>query len=390
MVSSVPQDADGPRRFVLGYRPPLDGVRGFALISIMVFHSFLNTTHPVPVPGSFVSVDMFFALSGFLITTILAQEWLAKDRIDLLAFYIRRGLRLFPALVVFLGLMAVLTYLGVLVGDMALVRRQILWTAFYGQNWHEVFEPGLTALSHAWTLSVEEQFYVLWPLVLWGLLALRRSRVVTVGLVVALAVGSAVVMAVVGERSGVTSNFHAIYGTDARAHGLLFGSALGLAAAFGMFPRAGRRWPAVVGWLGAAYFAIGFATFDVASPDNTRGVYAGAGLATVMIIFAVVHAPGGWLARGFGSRPLVAAGRVSYGGYLWHLPVFYVLTEDRTGLSYWPLLVVRFVVTFALAYASFRLVERPALRFKRRFERRTDATDHNVVVAPGVTMPETT
>jgi peptidoglycan/LPS O-acetylase OafA/YrhL len=194
-VSPVPPDIDASRRFVLGYRPPLDGVRGFALISIMVFHSFLNTSHPVPVPGSFVSVDMFFALSGFLITTILAQEWLAKGRIDLLAFYIRRALRLFPALIVFLGLMAVLSYLDVLAGNVGLMRRQIVWTALYGQNWHEVFSPGFTALSHAWTLSVEEQFYVLWPLILWGLLALRRSRVLTVGLVVGLAAISATVRA---------------------------------------------------------------------------------------------------------------------------------------------------------------------------------------------------
>jgi peptidoglycan/LPS O-acetylase OafA/YrhL len=134
---------------------------------------------------------------------------------------------------------------------------------------------------------------------------------------------------------------------------------------------------------------VGFAVFDVQDRTfNTRGVYAAAGLATVMIIFSVVHAPDGLLARVFGSRLLVAAGRVSYGGYLWHLPVFYVLTENRTGLSYWPLLVLRFVVTFTLAYASFVLVERPALRFKRRFERRADAADHNVVVAPGVMMPE--
>ena len=388
MVSPVPPDVDAPRRFVLGYRPPLDGVRGFALFAILIAHSFLNTTHPLPLPGTFVSVDMFFALSGFLITTILAQEWLAKGRIDLPAFYIRRALRLFPALVAWLLVMAVLSYFVTFLGDPNYVRRQVFWTALYGQNWHEVFEPGLSALSHAWTLSVEEQFYVLWPLVLWGLLALRRSRVATVGLVVGLAALSATVMAVIGERSGDISNFHAIYGTDARAHGLVLGSALGLAGAFGLFPSAKRRWPTVVGWVGLGYFAIGFATFDLGSPFNTRGVYAGAGLATVLIIFSVVHAPEGLLARAFGSRPLVAAGRVSYGGYLWHLPVFYLLTEDRTGLSYWPLLVLRFVVTFALAYASFALIERPALRFKRRFERRTDATDHNVVVAPGVTMPE--
>jgi peptidoglycan/LPS O-acetylase OafA/YrhL len=118
-------------------------------------------------------------------------------------------------------------------------------------------------------------------------------------------------------------------------------------------------------------------------------VYAASGLATVLLIFSVVHAPEGLLARGLGARLFVAAGKVSYGGYLWHLPVYYFLTQDRTGLSYWPLLVLRFVVTFAFAYASFSLIERPALRFKRRFERRTDAVDHNVVVAPGMTMPET-
>jgi peptidoglycan/LPS O-acetylase OafA/YrhL len=380
---------DGSTSFRLGYRPPLDGIRGFALIAIMFFHTWLATSRGFPDNGTFISVDMFFALSGFLITTLLVQEFRRSDRIDLPAFYARRALRLFPALVAFLLIMLVLTQLDVFEGGgPSVLRGQILWTGLYVQNWHEVLSPSLSALSHAWTLSVEEQFDLIWPLVLWGLLALRRSPRVTITLVLLGALASAAVMTVLGETSGETNHFHALYGTDARAHGLLFGSALGIVAAFDLLPRPGKRWPLLVGWLGAAYFVAGFFVFHPGSEWNTRGVYQLAGLATTAMIFSVVYASGGVLARAFGSRLLVAAGRVSYGGYLWHLPVFYVLTEDRTGLSFWPLLVVRFVVTFSLATASFVLVERPALRFKRRFERRVDQTGSTVVVAPGVTMAE--
>jgi peptidoglycan/LPS O-acetylase OafA/YrhL len=163
---------------------------------------------------------------------------------------------------------------------------------------------------------------------------------------------------------------------------------LGIVAAFDLLPRPGKWWPVAIGWLGAAYFVSGFLFFHPGSDWNTRGVYQLAGLATTAMIFSVVYAPKGLLARGFGNKVLVGAGRVSYGGYLWHLPVFYVLTEERLGLSFWPLLVVRFVVTFCLATASFILIEKPALRFKRRFERRGDETGSTVVVAPGVTMAE--
>lgn len=382
-------DATTGSAFRLGYRPALDGIRGFALIAIMFFHTWLNTSRGFPDNGTFISVDMFFALSGFLITTLLVQEFRRADRIDLPAFYARRALRLFPALLAFLAVMLVLTQLDVFAGDPpSVLRQQLLWTGLYAQNWNEVFAPSLSALSHAWTLSVEEQFYFIWPLVLWGLLSLRRSPRVTVVLVLLGALASAAVMAFLGERGGVTNNFHALYGTDARAHGLLFGSALGVVAAFDLLPKAGKWWPIALGWCGAAYFVLGFLFFHPGSDWNTRGVYQMAGLATTLMIFSAIYAPSTVLARGFASKVLVGAGRVSYGGYLWHLPVFYVLTEERVGLSFWPLLVLRFAVTFVLATASFVLVEKPALRFKRRFERRGEPPGSAVVVAPGVTMVE--
>jgi len=374
--------------FVLGYRPPLDGVRGFALVMIMIFHGSLNTLHGEAIPGAFISVDMFFALSGFLITTLLAQEFLREDRIDLRAFYIRRGLRLLPALVVFLAVMLIANELGAFGEALHSVRVQSLWTALYVENWHQVWSPtlefSLSPMTHAWTLSVEEQFYLVWPLLLWGLLSLRRSPRVTIGIVLAGAMASAALMAILG--AGNTIDFHSLYGTEARAHGLLFGSALGLAAAFDLLPRTAVWWAKVIGALGALYFIAGFVLFDATDPANTRGVYFGAGLATTAIIFSAVTVSGGVLARILGSRPLVAAGRVSYGGYLWHLPVVYVLTEQRVGLSFWPLLVLRFIATFTLAVISFKIIESPALKLKRRFERRADADSQSqVVVAPGVT-----
>ena len=389
----VSLDAGSAPGFTLGYRPPLDGIRGVALLSIMLFHNWILNVRPMsfPVPGAFFAVDMFFGLSGFLITAILAQEFLRKDRIDLRAFYARRALRLFPALVVFLVGMLVYAQIDLASSAAHDLRGQVLWTGLYAQNWNLAFHisahpPFPFLLDHAWTLSVEEQFYFLWPLLLWGVLALRRSRRMTVGVIASAGVLSAIAMAVIAAHSSNT-DAHALYGTEARAQALLFGSALGLAAAFGMFPRPERRWPAWVGGLGALYFVTAFVVVDQQDAFPTRGGYMLAGLATTAIIFGVVHAPKTPLARVLGSWVPLTVGKVSYGGYLWHLPVFYVLNPDRTGLSFWPLLVLRFAVTFVLAAASFHFVERPALRFKRRFERRVEQEDPGapVVLAPGVT-----
>jgi peptidoglycan/LPS O-acetylase OafA/YrhL len=377
-------------RFALGYRPQLDGIRAIAVLAVMAFHADVFFSNEPSLPGGFLGVDVFFALSGFLITTILAEEWARRGGIDLLAFYARRALRLLPAVIVLLA--AIVVYAHVVLNDSAahFLRRQALWTLVYVQNWNIInTRPGvLFHLSHTWSLSIEEQFYLLWPLLLLGILTLRRSARAAIVVVLTAAGASLVAMVVVTRSDPV----HAFYGTETRAQTLLFGAALGLAAVFGKLPRSDRRWPAAVGWFGAVALALSFAAVD--GITSTDGPITVAGLASVALIFGVLCAPHTLLARALSTRVPVAIGRISYGLYLWHLPVFLVLTPRQTdftvwntGLSFWPLLAVRVTATFAVATASFVLVERPCLRLKRRFERRPEQAG-TVVLAPGVTVPQ--
>ncbi len=380
--------------FSLGYRPQLDGIRAVAVVAVMLFHSAIGFNERGNLlPGGYLGVDVFFALSGFLITTILAQEWLRRGRVDLGAFYARRALRLLPAIVLVVVVVLVLAQVVLEPSAAHFARRQSLWTALYGQNWHAVVSPAQFPgyLDHAWSLSVEEQFYLFWPLILWGVLSLRRSVNVTLMIVLGGAALSAAAMAVIGE----TDPLHAFYGTDARVQTLLMGAALGLAAVFGKLPTGERRWTAAIGWIGAGALVAAFATYDNSSTFNTRGGLTLVGIAAVALVFGVVCAPTSPMAGALGSKVPVAIGRISYGLYLWHYPVFLTLTRDdggltvwATGWSFWPLLAVRLVVTFALAAASFSLVERPFLRLKRRFERLEDTPGSGVVLAPGVTVPQ--
>ena len=300
--------ADGA--FALGYRPQLDGLRAVAVLAVMTFHAAILADHNNPLPGGFLGVDLFFALSGFLITTILAEEWLRRGRIDVPAFYVRRALRLLPAVVLLLGAVTADSVLVVRTTSAAqFVRGQVLWTALYFQNWHLIeTRPHFPSdLSHMWSLSVEEQFYLLWPLLLLLVLVLRASPRVTIGIVVAGAAASAVAM---GLLSGTDPmHYHAYYGTDTRAQTLLLGAALGLAAVFGKLPAPRRRWPSVAGWAGAAFFVVAFATYDERGAFTTQGGLTLAAVAAVALILGVVCAPQTLLARALAARgPLESDG----------------------------------------------------------------------------------
>jgi len=359
----------------------------------MLFHGTLVANAPFTVDGGFFGVDVFFVLSGFLITTLLVEEFQRTSRISLRSFYTRRALRLLPALGVVLVAVVVYAQIDLAGGVAHSVRIEALWTALYGLNWYFVVEhnPLLTLLhlGHAWSLSIEEQFYLVWPLLLLGLL---RLRLAARALVTAALVGagvSAVVMVAVAPH-GLAGEFHALYGTDARAQGLLLGAALGLAAVHGMLPaRAGPRAAlAVAGWAAAGLLVLLFAGV-VGSRSGSfldDGGYTLVALAAAALLAYLVVEPHAPLARVLAVRPVRDVGRISYGLYLWHLPVFLVLDGERTGLSFWPLLALRFAVTFAAAFVSYVVVERPALLLKRRFERVGRPAESRAGREPGVTV----
>lgn len=355
----------GPHRTSrIGHLPALDGLRGAAVAAVIAYHAGAGWA-----AGGFLGVDVFFVLSGFLITALLVAEHAETGRVDLRAFWARRARRLLPAAVVAVGAVAVYATVAA-AGDEALgLRADVLGTLGYVQNWRLVaagqsyFAKAAlpSPLRHAWSLAVEEQFYLAWPLVAAAVLRFGRRHL---GWVAAIgAAASAAAMAWLHVPGGDPSRVY--YGTDTRAHGLLIGAAL---AASGVAFRAwGPRAARLVGAAGAA--GMGLLVVAVVAADDTSGwLYEGGfvlvGLITAAVIAAAVAVPDATPARVLRCRPLRWAGRLSYGLYLWHWPVFVIATSSRTGLHGPALAALRITLTVAAAVVSHRLVETP-VRFGR-------------------------
>ncbi len=369
------------------YVPGLDGLRAIAVIGVLLYHANVSW-----LPGGFLGVDLFFVISGYLITTLLLAEYHATGRISFKEFYLRRARRLLPAL---------LTMLAVLVVFMALFHRTALGQARgdvlaalgYVSNWwyvlhhrsYFVASGRQSPLLHLWSLGIEEQFYLVWPPLLALLIAFRRRLRVVIGVALAGAIASSVWMAVLAVRGNVpfdTDSSRLYFGTDTHASGLLIGAA---AAALVAAARRSMLWGAGAGRdtrLGARpesltfpknimvfVDAVGLAcliifcwqmhTLTEFKPGLYRGGFFGLAVLAVIVIVAV-SMPGGRLGTALGVGPLRWIGKRSYGLYLWHWPVF-VFT--RPGLD-WPLhgladLVAKLLITAVLTEASFRLVEQP-------------------------------
>jgi peptidoglycan/LPS O-acetylase OafA/YrhL len=363
----------------LGYRPALDGLRAVAVVAVMLYHGGVSWT-----AGGFLGVDIFFVLSGFLITSLLVKEWRRTGRIGVVAFWLRRARRLLPA--VLLVLLAVAAYAVVAPQTQSTLLGDSLSTLGYVSNWWfmlsgqsyfaQFVEP--SALRHTWSLAIEEQFYILFPLLLVALLGRLRLQMATVrAVLLAGAIGSAALMAVLHDPLSDPSR--AYYGTDTRAQGLLLGAALALSPtllepAKPLYGRIGGRLirlpsRSLLGVLAlGGLLAMVVAARELAPWMYRGGFFLAAGLSAV-VIASVTAAPRSALGRVLSWQPLVAVGVLSYGLYLWHWPVFVALNHERTGLEGAPLLVVRFAVTGVLAYLSYTLVEEPirTQRLQQRF-----------------------
>jgi peptidoglycan/LPS O-acetylase OafA/YrhL len=343
----------------LGYQPALDGLRAVAVLAVLVYHG-RGDLDPRIEHGGFLGVDIFFVLSGYLITTLLIAEHERSGRIHLGAFWARRARRLLPAL--FLTIAVVISWVALVGPDRAreTLRANVVATLLYVQNWHIAIRglgAGAGLLSHTWSLSIEEQWYLVWPIA--ALLALRWARgrhLVLAGACGALAIASAVWMAVVFEIDGINRAYH---GTDTRAQALLVGAALAfLLRHVDVRERVPDR---IVEGLGIGAGVALFAATLLATIDGGymfHGGYLLVALAAALVIVAAVHSDGP-VRRALSWRPLVAVGLISYGVYLLHIPLFGWLTRDRVGFSGPPLFALRVVVTGAAATASFFLIERP-------------------------------
>ncbi|KRE38514.1 lipopolysaccharide modification acyltransferase [Janibacter sp. Soil728] len=359
------------RRTPRGHLAGLDGLRALAVIAVVIFH-----LDPSWLPGGFLGVDVFFVISGFLITTLLVRERRESGRVDLRGFWTRRARRLLPALLVVVPaaiLIARTVEADLLVG----VRRQALGALTFSTNWLEIAQGSnyFAASSpqlfmNFWSLAVEEQFYLFWPLVMLGLLALHRRFALTEGvlatIVLGVGVASAVSMALTYDATNAT---RAYYGTDTHLFGLMLGAALAIVwtgplRAYTTSPRwcTHRRW-----FVGGAMATI-VALFVLAGEEHAWTFALGIPLvsvATAVLLLAAVERPGR-LRAVLELPPLAWIGQRSYGIYLWHWPVILIVAQDiptnaGTSAFVWTR-VWAIVVTLAVADLSFRFVETPVRR----------------------------
>jgi len=353
----------GPQlRGRLGYQPALDGLRAFAVVSVMLYHAGQSW-----VVGGYLGVDLFFVLSGFLITSLLVQEWAGNGGIDLKAFWIRRARRLLPALgVVMLGIVAYAALFAA-PGEVDTIRNDGLAALGYVANWRFIFsgqsyfaqftQP--SPLKHMWSLAIEEQFYLIWPLIVFGVLAIWRSIRALVVTCVVMILGSALLMAILYHPGQDPSRVY--YGTDTRAQSLLMGALVGvLLLVHGPIrSRVGLLALRTAAWVGAVYTLWLWWRMSERTDLLYRGGFLTASLAVIAIIASVTQPQRGALGAFLSLAPLRFIGRISYGLYLWHWPVYLTLTETRTGIGGTELLVLRLAVTLAFALASYFLIEQP-------------------------------
>lgn len=345
----------------------LDGLRALAVLAVIAFH-----LHASWLPGGFLGVDVFFVISGFLITTLLIREERRTRRIDLRSFWTRRARRLLPAL---LACVAVSTLLAALVERDLLVgvARQTFGALTFTSNWAEIaagsdyFHATTPQLfMNLWSLAVEEQFYLVWPIV--TLVLLREVPSVRVRVAVPLAIGggSALLMAVLLDPAAPTRVY---YGTDTHLVGLMVGAALAAA-----YAAPHRAWTLTRSWLRLRRYLVGAAgltlvvlafRLDESTPFTFRGGFVLAGVATGVLILASVSGAGPL--RTFLDGPILRwVGERSYGIYLWHWPIILVVNQMWDTVpgttSFVTSRGVAFALTLAVAEASYRWVETPVRR----------------------------
>jgi peptidoglycan/LPS O-acetylase OafA/YrhL len=345
------------------YMPGIDGLRALAVLAVFFYH-----TDPGGwMPGGLLGVDVFFVISGYLITSILLTEYRSSGHLKVLRFWLRRARRLLPAVGVFIGVTLVVA--AILVPeDIVSLRGDAVASLFYVNNWHLLFtdqsyfetfaRPSL--FLHLWSLSVEEQFYLLWPLVFAAGMTLFGRQRLLYG-VIAGAVGSAILMAILFDPH--VDAARVFYGTDTRATGLLMGVALAMVwNAADLRPQAGRgaRW--ILDIAGALALVMVIGTF-LRVNDFDASLYRGGFLllaAWTTLLVAVLAHPAARLGALVGNKPLVWLGLRSYSFYLWHWPVL-MLSRPNIDVSLdGPVLVtLQLALTLLLADLSYRYVEEP-------------------------------
>ena len=345
----------------LGHIAELDGLRGLAVIGVLAFHA----DH---LPGGFLGVDLFFVLSGWLITRLLLIETSTTGGVDLMAFWGRRMRRLLPAVLALLVVVSGYAWLWGNTASRVDTSDVGPWAQWYVANWHAIGDAGdywalfsePSMFDHLWSLAIEEQFYVVWPVAI-ALLWQRSRRPERTGwiLMTSGVVLSTLLAVVLAGSSGVTRVY---MGTDTRAASILCGAVAAMpisARAMSRLMRT-RSGPWVL-WLAAGAIALMWWRIDGATASwlFRGGLTAHAMLSAIVISGLVARREAdirGLLSRVVAGRGLQWCGRLSYSLYLWHWPV-YIVVADRTDLDGWRLTLVRVAATVVVSVTGYQLVE---------------------------------
>jgi peptidoglycan/LPS O-acetylase OafA/YrhL len=340
----------------IAYRPGLDGLRALAVAAVFLYHARIDW-----LPGGFLGVDLFFVLSGYLITSLLLVEWEARNRIDLRRFWLRRARRLLPALVVVV--LASLALAAIFARqDLAHTRSDAVSSLLYYTNWHEIAanhsyfnlmgNPSL--LQHTWSLAIEEQFYIVWPLLLVPCLVLVGRKRLPM-LVIAGIAASAALMWILYNPGADPSRVY--YGTDTRAFLLLMGILLAL-----VWPWIERLRQAVpllelLGVSALVGAVLLFLRMHEFNPTLFRGGDLAAAFCFAVLVAAVAH-PRTGIGEALGVAPLRWVGERSYGIYLWHWPIIVLIAGVNARPSV-GIVVAEAALVLAVAALSFKYVEQP-------------------------------
>ncbi|UXR78861.1 MULTISPECIES: acyltransferase family protein [unclassified Staphylococcus] len=355
--SKIPQKQLSTR-----YMPGLDGLRAIAVVAVIIYHF-----NPQWLPGGFLGVDTFFVISGYLITSLLLTEYHNTQRIDLISFWMRRLKRLLPAVIFLIMSVLILTLITV-PSEIKAVRGDAFAALFYVSNWWYIFQDvdyfaqfEVAPLKHLWSLAIEEQFYLFFPIVLFILLRYVKRLKPILYSIIGLVVISIITMGILYEPQGNVARVY--FGTDTRLQTMLLGVILAFIwPAFKLRVQTAWQSKMIIDGLGVLSLAGLFLCFRFVNESQSALYYGGFGLISLLTLFIIASAvmPSGLFAKALANPLFIYIGSRSYSLYLWHYPII-VLMHHHFVQGQIPtfVYVIDALLIVMMAELSYRYIETP-------------------------------